>query len=130
MSIWIKVSEEWFEKLVESIPQRIKAGHKANARGIIAHHMGNLKFYEGTINAKLYICDFWVLNQNMLPSNNVKQTIFIAIQRCIDYSSKTVPKHTVCLHATEKYQPSKICTILLRKYKGESELNHKLELGF
>lgn len=36
----------------------------------------------------------------------------------------------VCLHATEKYQPSKICTMLLRKYKGESELKHKLELGF
>lgn len=60
MLIWIKVSEEWFEKLVESIPQRIKAGHKANARGIIAHHMGNLQFYEGTINAKFFNISIYI----------------------------------------------------------------------
>lgn len=121
MSMWIKVSQECFEKLVEAIPQRIKAGHKANARGIIAHHMGNLQFYEGTINANfiyiyIYIHDF------LLPS---KDALTIPARQC-----QNTLCVLVCLHATEKYQPSKICTILLRKYKGESELNQKLELGF
>ncbi len=30
MSIWIKISEEYFQHLVESMPQRIKAVLKAN----------------------------------------------------------------------------------------------------